>query len=102
MTPFNEFEYAAARFGREKAFSLTKRMLQHYNRIVFLNLGRDRDHDKHLDYSRQMAAKFGLGLTERTGSGRLMEKMAGGIWDEDFLVVPAGQEITFEMFYRQD
>ncbi|MFH1138958.1 MAG: DUF1638 domain-containing protein [Pseudomonadota bacterium] len=102
VTPFNEFEYTVKRFGREKAYSLTQRMLRHYRRLALLSLGRDEKYCRYLDYAREMATKFGLDLQEMEGSGRLMEKMTRGPWDDDFLIVPAGREITFEMFFGRD
>ena len=102
ITPFNEFEYSVKRFGREKALALTKRMLQHYRQIVYLNMGGGLQNESYLEYSKQMAGKFNLEFTEMPGSNRLMDKLTAGRWDDDFVIVPAGREITFEMFHQQD
>jgi hypothetical protein len=47
-----------------------------------------------------MAYRYGLRFEEIDGSTALVEKMINGPWDEHFVMVPPGQTISYEDFYR--
>jgi hypothetical protein len=41
-----------------------------------------------------------LRFQEIIGATTLVDKMANGPWDGDFVVIPPGQTITYEAFYE--
>jgi len=96
---FSSYDQMVERYGNEKAEWLMKRMLQNYTRLVFINTG-TYEVEKYREYTKRMAARHGLRFEEIQGSTTLVEKMINGPWDEDFVVVPPGQTITYEAFYE--
>jgi hypothetical protein len=86
------------RYGSEKAERLIRRMLENYTRLVFINTGQGRA-ERYREYSRKVASRYDLRFEEICGSRELVAKMLNGPWDEDFVVVPAGQGISYEAFY---
>src|SRR5208283_67261 len=97
---FEEYHHMEKRFGPEKARRLMDTMLKHYTRLAFIRTGRDKDLDRYLDYCHGIAQQFGLRLEEITGSAALVEKMIFGPWDEEFVMVPPGREISYEEWLR--
>ncbi len=87
------------RYGKEKAEALIKKMLQNYTRLVFINTGKYRV-EQYREYTERTASRYGLRFEEILGATTLVDKMANGPWDEDFLVIPPGQTITYESFYE--
>jgi len=75
-----------------------KRMIQHYTRIAFIDMGYE-DQDGYRDYARKVADELGLRYEEIKGTTALLERMCKGPWDEDeFIVAPPGQAIRLEDF----
>jgi hypothetical protein len=87
------------RYGPEQAERLIKRMLQNYTRLVFINTGKY-EVEHYREYSKRMASHYNLRYEEISGSSTLVDKMLNGLWDEDLVVVPPGQTILYEDFYR--
>ena len=87
------------RYGPEQAEVLIKRMLQNYTRLVFINTGKYRV-EHYREYAERTASRYGLRFQEIFGATTLVDKMANGPWDGDFIVVPPGQTITYESFYE--
>jgi hypothetical protein len=87
------------RYGPEQAEALIKRMLQNYTRLVFINTGKYRV-EHYREYTERTASRYGLRFQEIFGATTLVDKMANGPWDGDFVVVPPGQTITYEAFYK--
>jgi hypothetical protein len=94
---FSSYDQMVERYGVEKAEWLMKRMLKNYTRLVFINTG-TYEVEKYREYTKRMAACHGLRFEEIHGSTTLVEKMINGPWEEDFLVVPPGQAISYESF----
>jgi hypothetical protein len=97
-TPFAEYDRVAARYGRERADRLIKVMLKSYTRLALINTGHY-ELERYREYARGVAARFGLRFEEIEGATGLIKKMLYGPWDDEFVVVPPGGEITFEMFF---
>ncbi len=94
---FGCYNEMVERYGPEQAERLTKRMLQNYTRLVFINTGQW-EVERFRRYSRDMASRFGLRFEEIEGSKTLVTKMVNGPWDEDLVVVSPGQPISYETF----
>jgi hypothetical protein len=96
-SPFSEHEALVARYGEAKAMRMMKLTLKNYTRLAFINTG-DYDLERYRDYARRNSEKFGLRYEEIDGSPALVKKMIAGPWDDEFVVVPPGETITYEMF----
>jgi hypothetical protein len=72
-------------------------MLQNYTRLVFINTGKHKVED-YREHTKSLASRFGLRFEEIKGSPTLVDKIVNGSWDEDFVVVPPGQPISYEAF----
>ena len=51
------------------------------------------------EYAERFAEFFGLRLEEVPGTTRLVDMLVAGEWDDAFLVVPPGHEITLDDFH---
>ncbi len=94
---FGCYNEMAERYGPEQAERLIKRMLQNYTRLVFINTGHW-EVERYRQYSKRMASRFGLRFEEIDGSKALVSKMVNGPWDEDLVIAPPGQPISYEIF----
>jgi hypothetical protein len=54
--------------------------------------------ERYRAFAKQTAQRFGLRYEEIQGSTALLKKMVHGPWDDDFVVVPPGETITFLKF----
>ena len=72
-------------------------MYANYTRIALINTG-NYNIDVYRDFAQAMAEFLNLRFEELPGSNRMLLKMLDGDWDEEFLVVPAGEPITLEPF----
>jgi hypothetical protein len=98
-SPFEEFKRMAERYGEAKALRMIKLMLRNYTRLAFINTG-NYDLEHYRDYARRTAERFGLRYEEIEGAPSLVEKLLFGPWDDEIVVCPPGQAITYEMFRR--
>jgi hypothetical protein len=97
ITLLDELKIMEERYGKERAKSLMKRMLKHYVRLAFIDMGYQ-DHEAYREYSRQAAKEFDLSYHEIEGTTEMLEKMVNGPWDDGFVVAPPGHKITMEDF----
>ncbi len=98
-SPFSEHEKLVAKYGEAKAMRMMKLTLKNYTRLAFINTG-NYDLERYRDYARRASAKFDLRYEEIDGSPALVQKMIAGPWDDEFVVVPPGETITYDMFTR--
>jgi hypothetical protein len=98
-SPFDEYEHLVEKYGEAKARRMLKLTLKNYTRLAFINTG-DYDLERYRDYARRNSEKFDLRYEEIDGSPALVKKMIYGPWDNEFVVVPPGETITYEMFTR--
>jgi hypothetical protein len=100
-TPFSEYERMAEKYGPERAERLSRMMLEHYTRLVLIDTGRY-DLAPFREYAERFAKFYDLRLEEVPGTTRLVDMLVAGEWDDSFLVVPPGREITLDDFRAQD
>jgi len=98
-TPFEEHKLLVKKYGSEKAERMTKLLLKNYTRLAFINTGQY-EIDKYRAYSKKTARDFGLRFEEIEGSASLVTKMLFGPWDDEFVVVPPGETVTYQQFTR--
>lgn len=98
-SPFEDYKRLVEKYGEAKASRVMKLTLNNYKRLGFITTGQH-DLERYRDYARRMAEQFGLRFEEIEGSPTLIRKMIYGPWDEEFVVVPPGQTVTYAMFTR--
>ena len=96
-TPFDEYERMVEQYGETRARRLMAAMLKHYTRLVYIDTGHA-DKRPYVEYARKTADQFNLRFEELRGSNDLILKLLLGPWDEEFLVVPPGETITYLLF----
>lgn len=88
----------AKKYPPEKAHWVAKEVVRNYKRIALIDTG-VYDISPYKDYARKTAEVFDMNCEVIPGSLTLLEKLLSGDWDENFVVVGPGQEVTKEMFY---
>lgn len=96
-SPFEEHKRLVQKYGEEKAERMIRLVLKNYKRLGFINTGQY-EIERYRDYARKAAARFGLRFEEIQGSSVLLKKMLSGPWDEEFVVVPPGQRVSYDDF----
>jgi hypothetical protein len=96
-TPFDEHKLLIEKYGREKAERMTRLLLKNYKRLAFINTGQY-EIEKYRKYSKKTAGEFGLRFEEIEGSPALVHKLVSGPWDDEFVVVPPGETVTYQDF----
>ncbi len=97
--PFAEYDDLVARYGEKKAARVMELMLKNYTRLALINTGQYQM-AHYRAYARQTARRFGLRYEEIAGSDALIKKMLYGPWDEDFVIAPPGETISYLDFKR--
>jgi Protein of unknown function (DUF1638) len=92
-----EFKIMEERYGKKRADMVKKRMLQHYTRLAFIDMGY-RDQEHYREFSRRAADELDLYYEEIKGTERMLKKMIHGPWDHDFVVAPPGHTISLDDF----
>lgn len=92
-----EYERCVERYGQERAERVMKIMLENYKRVVLIDTGAYNLHDCQ-DRSCAFACQLGLQHEVVPGSLELLKKLFAGPWDDEFLVVPIGEALTFDHF----
>jgi hypothetical protein len=87
--------------GPELAERIIRLMLKNYKRLALINTGQY-ELERYRDYARRTSERFGLRYEEIEGATTLVKKMINGPWDDEFIVVPSGQVIQFEHFFRKE
>lgn len=98
-TPFSEYEQAVERYGKERAERLFKLMLGNYKRLALINTGQY-ELDRFREYARHTAERFGLRYEEIEGADSLVKKSLFGPWDDEFVVIEAGETFTLDQFFQ--
>lgn len=93
--------YGEERARRMQAIYTSKYRLKHYKRLAFINTSAETNLDEYKETARKRAARLNLRYEEITGSTAFMEKIAKGLWDDEFVVVPAGRPIGFLDFWPE-
>ncbi|MEN6298975.1 MAG: DUF1638 domain-containing protein [Anaerolineaceae bacterium] len=97
-SPFAEYEQMVVNQGKDRADRIMRLMLKNYTRLALINTGQYKM-DYYREYARKTAERFGLRYEEIEGSPTLVKKMIEGNWDDDFIVLPAGEPVQFRHFF---
>jgi hypothetical protein len=96
-TPFEEHKRMVERYGKQQADRLMSIMLKNYTRLAYIDTGCE-NQAQYREHARKTADQFNLNYEEIPGSLDLIRKMIQGPWDEDFVVAPPGQVVSFADF----
>lgn len=94
--PLTSYRNYCQRYGEKKARMVIEIEYAHYQRLAYIHtVGDDEDC---IRYSKEVADFLGVKFVELQGSLRLLEKLAGGEWDDDFIISPPGQPLNQKLF----
>lgn len=96
--PYTEYLAFRERYGKEKADFIMDQYYSHYTRIAFIPEAEEHSEGDRA-FSRHVADELGLAFEELPASDEVFRKLAGGRWDEDFIVLPPGKALEQQMFY---
>ena len=74
-------------------------LLHNYTRLAFINTEL-KDLDAYQGQARQIAERFELRYEEIKGSNALVKQLLLGPWDDRFVVIPPGEEVQLEHYFR--
>jgi hypothetical protein len=97
ITLLDELKRMEERYGKKRAELVMKRMLQHYRRLAFIDMGYQ-DQEKYRKFSKMAAKRLNLYYQEIKGTTELLRKICNGPWDDEFVVAPSGHTICLEDF----
>lgn len=93
-TPFEEYKRLVERYGEARARRMIKLLLKNYTRLAYIDTGQY-DQERYRQYARDTAEEFDLRFEEIDGSDTLVKKLLFGPWDDDFVVTPPGETISY-------
>jgi hypothetical protein len=99
-TPFDDYDRLETKYGPEKAEWVIREMIKHYTRLALIDTGGQADLDRYREQARCLAQRWGLRFEEIQGSDALVRQMLFGPWDEGFVVIPPGETIRYDQFFR--
>jgi hypothetical protein len=97
ITLMDDLEKMKARYETEVSKRIMKRMLQHYRRLAFIDMGYA-DPEPYRQFSRKAARQLNLDYQEIRGNPEFLAKICNGPWDDDFVVAPPGCTVTLADF----
>ncbi len=100
----DEYAYCVRKFGSERALKLMRAILKNYRHLTLINTGAY-DIAPLKRKTEELAVTLGLCHKVVEGSQRLFHKLLTGPWDEEFVQVEPGEEITLDSlleWYRQE
>jgi hypothetical protein len=97
ITLLGELKEMEAKYGKERAERLMKRMIQHYTRLAFIDMGY-KDQERYRETAKEVARELDLDYQEVKGTTEFLKKIVTGPWDDSFVVVPPGHRVALEDF----
>jgi hypothetical protein len=96
-TILTEHEKLIEKRGVERAEKMMRLLLAHYTRIALIDTGRY-DLAPYRARVAEFAARFDLAVEEVPGTTRILDELVVAGWGDDFVVAPAGHELTLRDF----
>jgi hypothetical protein len=97
-TPFSEYDILVKHYGEQTAQRIINKILKNYTRLVFINTGNNLKYYR--EHARGMAERFDLRFEEIRGSAAMIKKMLYGPWNDEFVVIPPRNTISFFDFRK--
>lgn len=95
-SPLGIYQEYCQRYDKETAEWVIKEELKNYTRIALVNMG-DLS-ESHREHAKENAHFLHLRYEEIKGSLEFFEKMLRGWWNENFIILKPGDEVTQELF----
>jgi hypothetical protein len=96
--PYKEYLKIIPKYGEERAARIARLILEHYQRIAVIDTG-TYDLEEFREYLETVSAFYELPLDVLPGSLRLLEKLVGGPYDDEFLVIEPGEVLDEARFW---
>lgn len=96
-----EYTRAVERYGEEKAEKIFRLMLKSYKYLMLIDTGAF-DLEDYSPRAQEIADVTHLELIVRKGGTWLLEKLLTGPYDEDFCIIPQGEEVKISHFGYED
>ena len=97
--PYKEYLKIVPKYGEEKAAMVARMIMEHYTRVAVIETpGVPGVEDKRA-YLDEVCAFYDLPLEPLTGSLRFFEKLMGGPYDDEFIVVEPGGSLDERRFW---
>jgi hypothetical protein len=90
-----EYERCVTRYGEQRALRVMKTMLGHYRRFMVIDTGAY-PIESVTPKIREFAEKHDKRHEVTAGSPRLFHKLLLGQWDDEFIILEPGQEVTID------
>ncbi len=97
-SPLGTYHEYCERYGKETAQWVIREELKNYTRIALVEGGVELT-DAHREHARENAIFLNLRYEEIKGSLEFFEKMLRGAWNEGFLIIQPGEEVTQGLFF---
>jgi hypothetical protein len=99
----DEYAYCVKKFGPQRALRVMRDILKNYKHLTLIDTGAY-DVTRLRSRTEELATTLGLCHKVVEGSQRLFHKLLTGPWDEEFVILEPGEEITLNSLlesYRQ-
>jgi hypothetical protein len=96
--PYHEYLDMVPKYGEEKARRIAHLILENYRRVAVIDTG-TYDLDDYRDYLHTVSEFYDLPLEMLPGSLRLLERLAQGPHDGEFIVVEPGDRLDESRFW---
>jgi len=96
-TILSDHEKLIEKRGAERAEKMMRLLLAHYTRIALIDTGRY-DLAPYRARVAEFAERFDLAVEELPGTTRILDELVAGEGGDDFVVAPAGHELTLQDF----
>ena len=97
--PYTEYCKMREKYSTEKAFRITKQYIANYTRLALITSG-SFDYEAYRKYAKMVADHFDLNYEEIAGSDEFLNNLIQGKWENDFVIVPPGETVSYDMFYQ--
>jgi hypothetical protein len=98
--PYTEYCAMREKYGHDKAYRVNKHYIVNYTRLALITSD-NFDMEANRKYAKMVANYFDLTYEEISGSDELLKRFIQGEWEVDFVVVPPGEEVRYDMFYAR-
>lgn len=97
ITLLGELKEMEAKYGKERAERLMKRMIRHYTRLAFIDMGYE-NQERYRETAKEVARELDLDYQEVKGTTGFLKRIITGPWDDTFIVAPPGHRVTLKDF----
>ena len=94
----NEYDFAVNKYGQKNADRIMRTIYAHYKQFCYMDTGCG-DYDASAERLSPLAETVNMDIQRLSAPSGVLRKMLRLDFDDDFLFVPPGSQIEFDMFY---